>query len=518
MTCTGSEANDIALRMAQAVTGKTGIIATDNTYHGNTGRDIGPVDPAPADRGLSGRMCGWCRRPTPAPGGRECRARHRPSPQRGPGDCGTGGGGVRLLGHDAVPGLRQRGDPHVRPDFLDPTVAVVRRAGGLLIADEVQPGFGRLGSHFWGHDWLGFAPDVVTVGKPMANGIRWAPCWPRPEVMAAFREAFGYFNTFGGNPVSAAACLAVLDVIEDEGLQENARRVGAYMLERTARAAPPAAGRGARRGAVLWRGVRHRCRDDPGHRFVAEVVERMVARGVPDEPDRAGGQHAEDAPADAVFEGQRRFPRGYARRGAGRGRGRGMMPAEALALAREAQAAWGAGGEPRPITLRENAVFAVEVPDVGPAALRLHRRGYQTEDSIRSELWWMEALADAGVEVPRPLYTTDGAVLHHLADGRIASALSWTEGEPVGAALVPLPGTAAGQMRLHASIGRAVAELHVATDRLHLPAWFQRPHWDIEGLVGRGPVLGPVLGASRRDGVRARASRRSSGRGRATAA
>ncbi len=167
-----------------------------------------------------------------------------------------------------------------------------------------------------------------------------------------------------------------------------------------------------------------------------------------------------------------------------------MTPGEAHACAREAVAAWGGTGEPEPITLRENAVFSVDLPDVGRAALRLHRRGYQTEDAIRSELWWMEALADGGVVVPRPLYTIDGALLHHLSDGRIASALAWVEGDPVGAALVPLPGTAAGQMRLHASIGRAVAELHVATDRLHLPAWFQRPHWDIEGLVGQAPFWG----------------------------
>lgn len=167
-----------------------------------------------------------------------------------------------------------------------------------------------------------------------------------------------------------------------------------------------------------------------------------------------------------------------------------MTPDEALALAREAQIAWGAQGEPRPITLRENAVFEIGLPEVGRAALRLHRRGYQTEDAIRSELWWMAAVADGGVEVPRPLYTNDGALLHHLGDGRIASALAWVEGEPVGAALLPLAGTAAEQMRLHASIGRAVAELHVATDRLRLPAWFQRPHWDVDGLLGQSPFWG----------------------------
>src|SRR5690606_23284449 len=101
------------------------------------------------------------------------------------------------------------------------------QAGGVIIADEVQPGFGRSGSHFWGHDRLGFAPDIVTLGKPMANGHPVAAVFARPDVMRAFRDAFGYFNTFGGNPVSAAACMAVMDVIEDEGLTERGRDTAA---------------------------------------------------------------------------------------------------------------------------------------------------------------------------------------------------------------------------------------------------------------------------------------------------
>lgn len=167
-----------------------------------------------------------------------------------------------------------------------------------------------------------------------------------------------------------------------------------------------------------------------------------------------------------------------------------MTPAEAQALAREAQAAWGGTGAPEMLKLRENAVFAVTLPEIGRAALRLHRKGYQSEDAIRSELWWMGALADQGLHVPRPLVTLDGAPVVHLADGRIASMVGWVEGAPVGEAGVPLTGSPDEQMRLHASIGRLVAEMHVATDRLHLPPTFQRPRWDIEGLVGDSPFWG----------------------------
>lgn len=167
-----------------------------------------------------------------------------------------------------------------------------------------------------------------------------------------------------------------------------------------------------------------------------------------------------------------------------------MTPGEAEALAREAAGHWGGTGRPALLKLRENAVFAIDLPETGRAVLRLHRRGYQSEDAIRSELWWMEALADQGLAVPRPLHTPDGALVVHLSDGRIASMLGWVEGTPVGEAGVPLGGGADEQMRLHASIGRIVAEVHVATDRLHLPPSFRRPRWDVAGLLGAAPFWG----------------------------
>jgi 4-aminobutyrate aminotransferase-like enzyme len=280
LCCTGSEANDIALRMAQAVTGKTGIIATDNTYHGNTAATSVLSTRRPPIGGYPGHV-----RLVPAPDAL------RPVGGTVEGQAAAFAAGVaqaigelEAAGHGfsgmmLCPIFANEGIPTVAPGFLDPTVEVIRKAGGLILCDEVQPGFGRVGSHFWGHDWLGFAPDVVTVGKPMANGHPVAAVLARPDVMGAFREAFGYFNTFGGNPVSAAACLAVLDVIREEGLQENAARVSAHMLGRLGEMRHPLLAEV--RGAGLFFGAEFVLDEDmtPASAFVAEVVERMVARG-----------------------------------------------------------------------------------------------------------------------------------------------------------------------------------------------------------------------------------------------
>ena len=276
MVCTGSEANDLALRMAQAVTGQTGIIATDATYHGNTA----------AVSQLSTRR--------PPIGGRAPNVRLVPSPDTlAPLGGSLEAQGAAFAGHVAAaiadlqaagfgfsglmlcPVFANEGLPVVGPGFMDPTVAVVRAAGGLILCDEVQPGFGRVGSHFWGHEMLGFAPDVVTVCKPMANGHPVAACLARAPVMAAFREAFGYFNTFGGNPVSAAACLATLDVIEEEGLQAQGAATAAYLMDRLHALRH---GRIANvRGAGMFFGVEFG--GAGAGDFAADLVEDMVARG-----------------------------------------------------------------------------------------------------------------------------------------------------------------------------------------------------------------------------------------------
>ncbi len=227
MTCTGSEAMDVALRMAQAATGATGLIATDNTYHGNTS----------AVTALSTRR--------PPIGGRPPHVRLVPAPDALSGldsdifaahvaEAATAlqeeGFGVAAL--IVCPALANEGLPCPPAGFLQPAAAQVRKAGGLLIADEIQPGFGRLGSHWWGFEQQGLRPDIVCLGKPMGNGYPVAAAIGTAPVVSAFRTAFGYFNTFAASPVAAATATAVLDVLEEENLRQNAEATGAALLAR----------------------------------------------------------------------------------------------------------------------------------------------------------------------------------------------------------------------------------------------------------------------------------------------
>jgi len=157
----------------------------------------------------------------------------------------------------------------------------------------------------------------------------------------------------------------------------------------------------------------------------------------------------------------------------------------------EAEAAAGAFGGRwvRLVTARENAVHEIALPQ-GRAALRLHRAGYQTDAAIRSETWWCGALHDAGLPVPRPLALPDGDTLLRLPSGRLASVVAWIEGAPLGAAGVPLTGTAREQADRHRALGELLARVHAASDHLTLPAGFNRPRWDAEGLVGKAPFWG----------------------------
>ncbi|OCP05892.1 aminotransferase [Ensifer sp. LC13] len=285
LTCTGSEANDVALRMAQAVTGRTGVIATDHTYHGNTA----------AVSQLSTRM--------PPVGGFGGHVRHVPAPDSyrplggEPGDTFAAAFTAKV--EEAIASLQQsphgfsaliidpffanEGFPELPSGFLAGAVAAVRRAGGLVIADEVQPGFGRTGGHMWGHQKAGIVPDIVTLGKPMGNGHPIGGVVAGADTLNAFRKAFRYFNTFGGNPVSCAAAMAVLDVIEDEKLIENAANVGAYAKAGLARLAEKHGVIGDIRGSGLFFGaelVTDRHEKTPASALATKVINDMRDRGV----------------------------------------------------------------------------------------------------------------------------------------------------------------------------------------------------------------------------------------------
>lgn len=231
MTCTGSEANDIALRMAEAVTGKRGIIATDATYHGNTAlvSQLSKSNVPTMGFGLE-QFFRFVEAPdsyrNPDPDG----ARFASSVAEQIAALEEAGTGFAAL--VICPYFLNEGFPDHADGWLKPVAEVVRRAGGLLICDEVQSGFGRTGTHFWAHEKMGVTPDIVTLGKPMANGHPVGGVVTRSDIMATFRQGYRYFNTFGGNPVSAAAAMAVLDEIEAENLVGNAQTVGAHARER----------------------------------------------------------------------------------------------------------------------------------------------------------------------------------------------------------------------------------------------------------------------------------------------
>ena len=230
--CTGSEANDLAVRVAQAHTGGTGVVVSAEAYHGNTALTSG-MSPALG----TAQPLGSDVRLVPAPDGYRVGAADLGlwfADQVARAIADLERHGVRFAAFLADSIFSSDGvfpDPAGATGFLAPAVEVVHRAGGVFIADEVQPGFARTGEDFWGFARHGVVPDLVTTGKPMGNGIPVSALAARGDVLAAFGEQIPYFNTFGGNPVSIAAAQAVLDVLREEGLQSNAARVGGLLRD-----------------------------------------------------------------------------------------------------------------------------------------------------------------------------------------------------------------------------------------------------------------------------------------------
>jgi len=227
----GSEANDLALRLARNYTRQKDMIVVDGAYHGHLTSLI-EISPYKFD----------------GPGGTGrppfTQKVLRPDLYQGPYRSGDAEAGIKYAAHvgEAVEKIRKEGrrpagficesllscgGQIVLPDgYLKEAFRHVREAGGVCIADEVQVGFGRVGTRFWGFETQGVIPDIVTMGKPIGNGHPLAAVVTTREIANAFATGMEYFNTYGGNPVSCAVGLAVLDVIEEEKLQENARAVG----------------------------------------------------------------------------------------------------------------------------------------------------------------------------------------------------------------------------------------------------------------------------------------------------
>jgi len=284
--CTGTEANDLATQIARAVTGRQGMVVSEGSYHGNS------------DLVLKLSTSSYPAKDRPA----WLAAAEAPDTYRGPFRAGSEAGGDEALAEryaaslaEAVLGLAERGhqpaamlvDPSwddngllIPPkSYLARAASIVRNAGGLFIADEVQAGYCRLGDTWWGHERYGVVPDIVVLGKPMGGGHPVAAVVSTPEIAAAFGERVDYFNTFGGNPVSAAAALAVLDVIDEEGLLENARQVGRHLERGLAQLAKEHAVIGNVRGSGLFWGI-DLVRDRESRRPVDRVEAKHVVSSI----------------------------------------------------------------------------------------------------------------------------------------------------------------------------------------------------------------------------------------------
>jgi 4-aminobutyrate aminotransferase-like enzyme len=222
--CTGTEANDLAWRMAKLVSSNDGSLITGHTYHGNSDATIG-FSPEDVPPGKLPSHVATLSAPLSDTAFREPDSGFRDAVKT----LGDRDHQLAMLILDS--GFASDGIYTSPEGYLRTLYRETRTAGGLCVSDEVQAGFGRLGRHFWGFEFDGVVPDIVTMGKPMGNGHPLAAVVTRPEIAAALAAESGYFNTFGGNPVSCAAGLAVLDVIEVEGLQKNALEIGEYLKE-----------------------------------------------------------------------------------------------------------------------------------------------------------------------------------------------------------------------------------------------------------------------------------------------
>lgn len=274
--CTGSEANDLAIRIAQCWSGGTGIIVSREAYHGTSALTSG-VSPA---LGSGQPLSPHTRLVAPPDFYRiqtaDQGAWFAQAIQQQIDDMAAQG--IRFAGFLADSIFSSDGVLPGQPGFLQQAIDVVHQNGGIFIADEVQPGFARTGEAFWGFARHGVVPDVVTTGKPMGNGIPVSGLMAKAPVMAAFSDALPYFNTFGGNPVSMAAAHAVMDVIEQEALQAHSLKTGAALLAalQSLQAAYPCIG--DVRGAGLFIGfelVKDRESKQPDKRLALDLVEAL---------------------------------------------------------------------------------------------------------------------------------------------------------------------------------------------------------------------------------------------------
>lgn len=282
--CSGTEANELALRLARAKTGATGMIVTDHAYHG-TSWAIAEITTAYTGHEKRGDNIVTI----PSPDSYRGKYAGEPDAAKKYADhvfaaitelqrCGHRPAALivdTLFSNEGIPDV-----PH---GFLQQAVAIVHQAGGLFVADEVQAGFGRTGTDMWGFSSHGVKPDIVTMGKPMGNGYPISAVVTNEDVIEAFQSKSHYFNTFGGNPVACAAASAVLDVMENQQLQANSLAVGDYLMDGLQALAEQQPLIGDLRGRGLFIGmdlVLDQDTREPASKMAARAVNALKDKGI----------------------------------------------------------------------------------------------------------------------------------------------------------------------------------------------------------------------------------------------
>jgi len=285
LVCTGTEANDLAYRIARAVTGHEGAICTDGAYHGNSTL-VSELSPEFSRRRPKPDLIA----DVPPPDGyRGPIGRDQPDYAQQYADfvddaiaelADNGHRPAMMIIDSIFDGAGIHTPP---PEYQQKVHEKVRAAGGLIVCDEVQSGLTRLGDNWWGFMDSGVVPDIVTMGKPMGDGHPLAVVVTTPEIAKAFARETDYFNTFGGNPVSAQAGKAVLEVVRRENLLANVKRSGDYLLNGFRQLAETHELIGDIRGKGLFLAVelvRDRDTREPAAEETGEVLELMREAGV----------------------------------------------------------------------------------------------------------------------------------------------------------------------------------------------------------------------------------------------
>lgn len=282
-SCTGTEANEVALRMARFATGKRGIVCTNSTYHGNSeavGKLTGLRRGHPESADVRAFPFPEMYRPLVLNSSEtelaDAYLDQLRNAIRSLESAGVGCAGLIVCSIFANEGL-----PDVPRGFMPRAAEIVRAAGGLVIADEVQAGYCRTG-RWWGYEVTEFAPDIVVTGKPMGNGLPLAATAASKPLVDGFRAATRHFNTFASSPLQAAVGMAVLDVIERDGLRENAARVGDALKQALLERKPRCSAIGDVRGHGLFIGVemvKDRDGKTPDSARAIDVVNRLKDKG-----------------------------------------------------------------------------------------------------------------------------------------------------------------------------------------------------------------------------------------------